>query len=407
MRILTSSLICACAFIAQAQTFTLDSVKEYGCVLSSQSKVVVSDYPVVINIRGEASKSRFVVLDSKKRVIPSQMDDLDGDGLYDELVFLADFSGKKCSYSIRPASDSDKLDYTPRVHAQMFHKNSDKSIEPTLIASSQTGDLYNQLHHHGPAFESELIAYRLYFDRKQTVDVYGKTNKQLELNESLWYPTDEQLERGFGDDILRVSGSVGVGTLKGWDEKKKRAIHIEPVTNRTATVLSKGPLRTIVDMSVEGWSYMGQTVSLNSRYTLYAGDRVVKVSHKVESQDPSKLVFTTGVQKIGESQTYSDHRGVNAVWGRDWPVNDTIKYAKQSVGLAVSIPSEFLHSEVEDRSNYLYKLIPNSDGELNYYFAAVSLKESWISLSSDKFFTLVKSNLFKRNDILEIKLFSK
>ena len=37
------------------------------------------------------------------------------------------------------------------------------------------------------------MAYRIYFDKKQTVDVYGKYHKQLELARSLWYPTDEQL----------------------------------------------------------------------------------------------------------------------------------------------------------------------------------------------------------------------
>lgn len=57
------------------------------------------------------------------------------------------------------------------------------------------------MHHHGPAFESELVAYRLYFDKKQTVDIYGKFNKGFEIKESQFYPTDEQLARGFGDDV--------------------------------------------------------------------------------------------------------------------------------------------------------------------------------------------------------------
>ena len=34
-------------------------------------------------------------------------------------------------------------------------------------------DTYHELHHHGVALESDLMAYRIYFDRKQTIDVYA------------------------------------------------------------------------------------------------------------------------------------------------------------------------------------------------------------------------------------------
>lgn len=80
---------------------------------------------------------------------------------------------------------------------------------------------------HGPVLESELVGYRLYFNEKQTPDIYGKFNKGLEIKESQFYPTDEQLARGFGDDVLRVFDSCGPGAFKGWDGKK--ATHITPV----------------------------------------------------------------------------------------------------------------------------------------------------------------------------------
>lgn len=405
MRTLTLSILCACAITAQAQAFTLSSVGAYSCVVSKLGKEAVADYPVVIKLEGDAKQTQFVVVDAKKRLVPSQLDDLNGDGRNDELIFLVDLKGKSAGYEIRPATSVDQQAYTPRVHAQMFHRNADKSIEATLVASSPTGDLYNQLHHHGPAFESELIAYRLYFDRKQTVDLYGKKQKQLELAESLWYPTDEQLAKGFGDDVLRVSGSAGVGTLKGWDEKRKRAIHIEPVTDRTARVVAVGPLRTIVDLSVEGWPYMGQIVNIHSRYTLYAGQRTVEVAHKVKSEAPEQLVFATGVQKFPElQQHYSNQNGVTAVWGRDWPVNDSVKYAKETVGLAVSLPSTAIVSEQEDKINYLYQIRPDTSGEIQYEFGATSLKESWGVKSAEQFFESVRLTLFSKQEGVRVEV---
>ena len=41
-------------------------------------------------------------------------------------------------------------------------------------------DTYHQLHHHGVAVESELMAYRIYFDKKQTIDPYCKHTPGLD-----------------------------------------------------------------------------------------------------------------------------------------------------------------------------------------------------------------------------------
>ena len=74
-------------------------------------------------------------------------------------------------------------------------------------STDEKADTYHQLHHHGVAVENELMAYRIYFDKKQTIDPYCKRKPQLELAESHWYPNDSLLAAGYGDDILRVSGT--------------------------------------------------------------------------------------------------------------------------------------------------------------------------------------------------------
>ena len=106
-------------------------------------------------------------------------------------------------------------------------------------------DTYHQLHHHGVALESDLMAYRIYFDRKQTIDVYAKKTPRIELPTSYWYPNDEQLADHYGDDVLRVSGTIGVGSVKPWKDGKMR--HIEPVESRTQRIVYQTPsLRTTV-----------------------------------------------------------------------------------------------------------------------------------------------------------------
>lgn len=79
---------------------------------------------------------------------------------------------------------------------------------------------YWSLHHHGAAFENDMVAYRIYFDHRQTVDIYGKYNKGLELKQTQFYPDENQKKAGFGDDVLWVGSTLGLGTLRGWDGSK-------------------------------------------------------------------------------------------------------------------------------------------------------------------------------------------
>ncbi len=94
----------------------------------------------------------------------------------------------------------------------------------------------------------------------------------MRYKKAAFYPNDEQLARGFGDDVLMVGNSCGVGTLKGWDGTK--ATHIEPVAFRTESILAYGPIRTIVDVAVKGWKLSRKKeLNMTNRYILYAGHR--------------------------------------------------------------------------------------------------------------------------------------
>ena len=130
--------------------------------------------------------------------IPSQLDDLNGDLKADELAFVIDVpaQGKK-TLNVTLSSDKTDKTYPARVFAEMLVRDAKKQKHAPVqsITVPGTTNFYNMVQHHGPAFESELVGYRIYFNNKQTVDPYGKFNKGLEIEESQFYPTDEQLAR--------------------------------------------------------------------------------------------------------------------------------------------------------------------------------------------------------------------
>lgn len=333
-----------------------------------------TDCPVVIRDVPEWAVSATVTADGE--TIPAQLDRPLG-----ELAFVADLNAGR-DFRVVYSSKPSRRVFPDRVHAQMWLKRPDKTLQAVDTVFSTRDDMYHKLHHHGPAFESEYAAYRVYFDKKQTIDTYGKKHPRLELAETMWYPTDEQMAAGSGYDNLRVFGSVGVGTLKGWDASKRKMTHITDFARREARILARGPVRTIVEMRVEGWRYCGREIAMTSRYILYAGHGEVQVENRIEG-DYGGLLFTTGVMKMARHRVERDSDRV-AVWGCDFPENDTLKWERESVGLAVAVPSEQIVSRIDDRTSYLFQLTPDKRGRIDYAFGMCWRRSEWFDGLSDE-----------------------
>lgn len=340
-----------------------------------------TDAPVVVKLSD--LKTGFDVLSATVtdgvREIPSQLDDLDGDRKADELAFVIDMPAQSTrqidiTLSAAPAQKT----YAPRVSAQLLIRDAKKGKHAPIqsVTVPGTTNFYNMVYGHGPMFESELVGYRIYFNEKQTIDPYGKFTPRLELTESQFYPTDEQLARGFGDDVLMVGNSCGIGALKGWDGQK--AVHIAPVAYRTERILACGPVRAVVEVEVQGWEYQGSRLDMTHRYLLYAGHRDLRIETSF-SRPLDEEVFCTGVQNImgNETVSYSDHHGLVGSWGRHWPVNDTVKYAKETIGIATCIPQRYVRQEVADKDNFLYTLAAPGERGFCHYTMFTSRKETF------------------------------
>ncbi|MBQ6882619.1 MAG: DUF4861 family protein [Alistipes sp.] len=324
--------------------------------------------PVVIDQVPAWAES--VTVSSEGEAIPAQLDKVLG-----EAAFVADVCGERLftvRFSDKPLAEQP----ASKVNAQMWWKNEDKSLTERDTLFSFKDDMYRKLHHHGPAIESEKAAYRVYFDKKQTIDTYGKKSEQLELRRSMWYSTPEQLAAGFGHDNLRVFGSIGVGVLKGWDEEKGM-IHITDFERREARVLAKGPVRAIMEMRVEGWNYGGRRITMTSRYTIYAGHSDVVVENRFEG-DVKGLTFVTGVMKMLDTQVLRGQRAVAQI-GCDHPENDYNKWPKETVALAVALPEGVqIISQRDDKLSYLFQVTPNEEGRIDYVMDMWWRKSTWL-----------------------------
>lgn len=332
--------------------------------LTLSSKVTHPNAPIVMKLADYGVvKSALVTIDGVE--IPCQLDDLNKDGRMDELSFVADVTKNNNTKATITLSDNGKpREYKPMTYAEIVlrsgakEKNKQNIYLSAITIDKQTVKPYNVLHHHGVAFENEMIAMRIYMDHRQTIDLYGKFHKGLELKETQFYTSKEQKTQGYGDDVLWVGNSFGLGALRGWNGSEPTML--DDVQHRTHRILAQGPVRTIVEVEDMAWTISPGTepVNMTLRYTLYTGHRDFDVDVAF-NRDMSKQQFSTGIINVKNSIDLSDRDGMRGCWGTDWPSTDTINWKRETVGLGIYIPKVYRVKEMPaDKDNYCTVLKP-------------------------------------------------
>lgn len=378
---------------------TVMAQKTFDVNVTNKSKTERKATPVVLQLKryGTDVKSAIVTKDGAE--VPCQLDDLDNDGIYDELCFMTDMAKKdRQTFKIQLLTTGKPRQYKPQVYAEMMMSNKKikSSNKQDLYISSLTVDNgtnpYWMLHHHGPAFENDMVAYRIYFDHRQTVDTYGKYRRGLEIKDTQFYPDKEQKAAGYGDDVLWVGETFGLGALRGWDGTAPQML--KDVDHRTLRIVSRGPLRTIVEVADEGWNTMNagrDKIDMTARYTLYAGRRDCFVDVKFDRAVP-EYRFATGIINVKNSEEMTDKKGLRGCWGTDWPVSekDSADHKRETVGLGICIPAKNVVSELPaNKDNYPF-VIGNATDELHYNITFGSDNEQFGYHSAKEWFGYLK-----------------
>ena len=381
---------------AQQQTFTVS--------VSNPLTTIRTDQPVVISLTPYGDiRSAFITTNGQE--IPCQLDDLDQDDTFDELCFLADLKGEETKqYEVTLMSEGEPRPYPARVFTEMLirndkvkEKNKHNNFIESITARGDCANSYNIQHHHGVDFESEFNGIRIYFDQRQTLDLYGKFQKRLELEATQFYTSKEQKAEGYGDDVLWVGNTFGLGAFRGWDGKQPTMI--DPVRSRTQRIISYGPLRTIVELVDRGWkaphgnlsplTSHPSPINMTIRYTQYAGHRDTDVD-VFFNKNVSDRLFSTGIINVKGSEEFSDQEGLRACWGTDYPSGDTINFKRETVGLGIFIPQKYIKSEEPaNKDNYAF-VVATDSSHIHYKVTYTSDNETFGYHSPKEWFEFLK-----------------
>jgi unsaturated chondroitin disaccharide hydrolase len=273
--------------------------------------------------------------------LPSQADDLDGDNKYDELAFQIDLKPKQTRIVT--------IAYGETATIQRL-----RGAYPTRTAAKFT------MKFDGLAWESEATAWRIYFDKRNAIDVWGKRRPGLYLE---MFGAPEYVyhwESPFGRDIYRIGDAIGIGAVAALVDGK--AVRVSDVTERKWRIISAGPVRTIVELTYKGWKVAGREVNLTSRMTQWAGER--GFDHRVTAEGADGLTLVTGIVRQPELEEKSFSPTADApVFTRAWwghqveeegpPATATHMLPNQNLGLAIIAMGQESKSIADDPLNLL------------------------------------------------------
>ncbi|MBQ6760812.1 MAG: DUF4861 domain-containing protein [Prevotella sp.] len=391
--LLTISAVLAAVVAAQAADKTLT------VTVTNPSKTERRAVPVVIEVDDDV-RSALVTLDGKE--IPCQLDDLDDDGEFDELAFVTDMAKKeKQTFTVTLSEQGEPRKYENRTYGYLgIRDRSEKNQKHQRITSvtfPKDTNPYNYIFPHGAVMENDMVGFRVYADHRQSLDYYGHRNYKMDIAETAFYTTQEQRDKGYGEDVLYTGSTYGCGALHGWDGKK--SVMFENVRNRTQTVVCEGPVRTILDITNKAWQpYEGcKPVDIRTRYILYYGHRDVEVQVDF-SRDVADIPLSTGIVDIVEGSTgFSDKAGLRGDWGRACAGNNPKVYDTITVGLGIFVPKQYYKadSHFTDGKDHLpnqayVQVVGTKDDDMHYWFTCTCDIETFGFKDKDAWFKYLK-----------------
>jgi unsaturated chondroitin disaccharide hydrolase len=308
--------------------------------------------------------------------LPSQADDLDGDNKYDEIAFQIELKPKQTrivtiSYGEAATMQRLRSDYPKRTAARFTMK------------------------FEGLAWESEASAWRIYFDKRNAIDLFGKRRPGLYLDmfgapEYVYHSESPQ-----GRDIYRIGDAIGIGAVAALVDGK--VVKVSDVAERKWRIISAGPLRAIVEVSYKGWKVSGREVNLVSRMTQWAGKHGFE--HRITAEGANGLTLVTGVvrhpglQEKTFAPTPTDPALARLWWGpqvveEGLPATAIHNLPNQNLGLAIiatgresKVPGDDSHG---DSLNLLVQ--PQfTNGQASWYVLGV-----WDQETTDNLLTIAR-----------------
>jgi hypothetical protein len=364
-------------------TNTMDRSRDDAIILLSRS--AISSWTEIPSGQWPALK------DGAGKFIPSQVDDLDGDGEWDELFALIDMEAS--SQKIVNLAFLTPGEY-PTFKTRTNLRLGDASVSgyPELQEASRLEGISFHNYDHvtsaafqmeGPAWENDKVGFRNYLDQRNGMDIIGKLTPEMVLDSvgiagSSSYHEPAQ----WGMDVLKVGTSLGSGAI-GYLYQDS-IYRVGDNGSGSYGVVIEGPLHSRFNLSFTDWMVNDQSLDVNHQVEIIAGRHYYQglVSYTGSDQ---KVSLVTGIVNMKSDSLYVLNLDNNYIgfFTHDFQAEDTSRLA-----MALIVPSIYLKSygATKDEGEgitqtYYVVLEAQPDDPVPYRFYALWEKEDprWAS----------------------------
>lgn len=349
----------------------------------------------------------FVVLDGANE-LASQAIDKDPDETVDEVVFIANLDPSQTKdVAVRYATSGTNVrTYPQRAQALVSPKTGGSWSGDTYNGGTYTDvdflDVTGHIDHdanyirfEGPGWESDRVGHRVYLDRRNGIDIFGKKLPGMILQDIDYTNEDYSTMSAWGMDIQHVGEALGVGSVGTW--QSNAAVKLSNIQSLSVRILESGPVYALLRMSYGGWQTGAGTFDVTADISITAGSRVTKKVVNV-SGDISNLC--AGMPKNDQAAVVAPPTTTGwtylATYGNQSLVPD-------AVGIAVLYQSADQVQLAEDTVNRLVVLSPTSR-QLTYHLLAAWVQEGGGIASQQQFSSFLEATLRELDSPVEVTI---
>lgn len=213
------------------------------------------------------------VIINGKDTLASQVDDLNADGEWDELVFLVNFHPKeKIALHVAYVQADAYPVFEKRTNLRLgINQGDDTYKEVDYYMAPSVNEPFNIIAQgESVSWENDKMGFRTYFDCRNVKDLFGKLKPGLIIDKIQTPEMGSYHELAdWGMDILHCGNSLGAGGLAMLENDS--LYRLGSTETYEYQKITEGPVRSVFDLKYGGWNVADQNLSAVERISIYPG----------------------------------------------------------------------------------------------------------------------------------------
>jgi len=209
----------------------------------------------------------------ENKMAPSQVDDLNHDGSWDEAVVLLDFkAGETKTVEIDQVEADNYPEFEKRTNLRLGIRQKDGSFKEvdhyTALPCDKGFEIIAQAE--SVSWENDKMGFRNYFDCRNVKDLFGKLKPDMIMDKLQTKDMGSYHELSdWGMDILHCGSSLGSGGLALLKNDSLYRLGSTAVYEYQKIV--EGPVRSVFELRYKGWEVDGDDLQAVERISIYPG----------------------------------------------------------------------------------------------------------------------------------------